>query len=153
MTRIDKLGSEDHVHYCIIDQIPKLYYSFNDPRPRSFQQTITCVLIAHVNILSYRGSMLGLLAALSSSREAHCSRRRSLAILMTPSSASPSPSVGQGIWLRQRNVLVKSAPSVQEEKDQILNQSCLVSVIAVFYWQHVFCVNNVTVNHLSMHQC
>lgn len=73
--------------------------------------------------------MLGLLAAFSSSREAHCSRKRSVAILMTPSSASLSPEVGKGIWLRQRNVLVKSGPTMGKEmNDQRLKQSCLVIV-------------------------
>lgn len=61
-------------------------------------------------VWSHRRSMAGLLAALSSSKEAHCSKRRSV-VFLSPSCPSASPSAGQEIWLKLRKVLVKSAPA------------------------------------------
>lgn len=68
---------------------------------------------------THRGSMVGLLAALSSSRVAHCPSRSSVAFLTCSSSSSPSPSLGQVIWLRQRKVLVKSAPARRTERGSL----------------------------------
>lgn len=67
----------------------------------------------------YRGSMVGLFAALSSSREAHCCRRSSAACFIASLSSSPSCGVGQEIWLKLRKVLVKSAPKRSNRKREI----------------------------------
>ncbi len=67
----------------------------------------------------YRGSMLGLFAALSSSREAHCCRRSSAACFIVSLSSSPSCGDGQEIWLKLRKVLVKSAPKRRNSKRAI----------------------------------
>lgn len=67
--------------------------------------------------LPYRGSILGLLAAFNSSREAHCCNRSSVACLTSSASSTVSPSAGHEIWLKQRNVLVKSAPENSHKTD------------------------------------
>lgn len=64
--------------------------------------------VSNHHTLPHRSSIVGLLATLSSSIEAHCSRMRST---NGPTVAlSFSPSSGQGTWLSRRKVLVKSAP-------------------------------------------